>query len=129
MPDDDLPTAPEVIANHDEIEEEYDLKYKGAAVAAPRLKIKRLLRDIEDGDCYQRAAQLLRDLLTSHFFEDANKRTSWMTARKYLDDHGEQPAETGEKAERVLSRIRRYDVAEIAEWLETGQIDEDRLHP
>ena len=67
--------------------------------------------------------------MTSHFFEDGNKRTAWITTREYLDRHGEQPAETGEDAERVLRRIRRYDTDEIAAWLETGAIDEDRLDP
>ena len=128
--DDDLPTPAEILATHEEIEKAYDLKHRGARVAAPRLKIKRLLRDVEQRDeVYPRAGQLLRDLVTSHFFEDGNKRTAWITMREYLDRHGEQPAETGEGAERVLRRIRRFDPDEIAAWLETGTIDEDRLEP
>ena len=129
MGNDDLPTPEEIIATHDEIEKEYDLKYTGAAVAAPRLKIRRLLDDIEGGDRYHRAAQLLRDLLTSHFFEDANKRTSWATTLRYFDQYDETPAETGDRVPKILRRLRRYDVDEIAEWLETGEIDENRLNP
>ena len=125
--DDDLPSPEEILATHDEIEEVYDMKYTGAAVAAPRLKLCRLLDEIEDGDRYHRGAQLLRDLLTAHFFEDGNKRTSWATTLRYFDQYDETPAETGDRVPKVLRRIRRYDVEELAEWLETGEIDEERL--
>lgn len=76
-----------------------------------------------------RAAALLRDLITSHFFEDANKRTAWSATRLYLDDHDARPAETGNRVPHILKRIRRYDVDEIADWLAEGEIDEDRLEP
>jgi death-on-curing protein len=128
---DDLPDAEEIIAIHDEIEEEYDLTHTGAAVAAPRLKFERLLRDdVEPYDgLYLRAAALLRNILTAHYFEDANKRTAWATARIYLETHGTEPADRSNRVERVLKSIRLFDVEEIAEWLATGTIDEDRLHP
>ena len=129
MTDDDLPSAEEILATHEEIEDAYDMKYRGPAVAAPRLELRRLLDDIEDGDLYYRAAQLLRDLVTSHFFENGNKRTAWVTTREFLAQYDERPAERGEVAERVLRRIRRYDVDELAEWIETGEIDEERLGP
>ncbi len=126
---DDLPTAEEILATHEEIEEAYDMKYRGAAVAAPRLKFRRLLDDIEAGDRHHRAGQLLRDLITSHYFEDGNKRTAWATTLLYLEQFDETPAETGERVPKILRRIRRYDVEEIAEWIETGDIDEERLGP
>ena len=127
MTDDDLPSAEEKLATHEEIEEDYDMKYRGTAVAAPRLKLRRLLDDIEDGDRYHRGAQLLRNLLTAHFFEDGNKRTSWATTLRYFEQYDETPAETGDRVPKVLRRIRRCGVEEIAEWLETGDIDEERL--
>lgn len=130
MTDDALPEPEEVLTIHEEIEKEYDLKYRGVRVAAPRLKIKRILREAREyDDVYMRAAFLLRKLLTAHFFEDANKRTAWTTMQVYLERYGEEPAERGERAVRVLRRIRRYEVDEIAEWLETGAIDRDRLGP
>lgn len=128
--DDTLPTAKEILATHEEIERAYDMKYTGTRVAAPKLKLGRILRDSGDyDDLYHRAAYLLRKLVTAHLFEDGNKRTAWVTVRKYLSENGETPAERGPEAGRVLRRIRRYDVAEIAEWLESGEIDDSRLGP
>ncbi|MCD2203852.1 Fic family protein [Halobacterium sp. KA-6] len=125
-----LPTVAEIIATHEEVEDVYNLKHTGTRVAAPKLKTKRIIRDADEyNDVYTRAAYLLRKLITRHVFEDGNKRTAWVTTRKFLDDHGEIPAEHGPNAEQFLKRIRRYDVEEIAEWLETGNVDEDRLKP
>lgn len=106
------------------------MTYTGAAVAAPRLKLERLLGDVDEHDgIFMRAAALLRDLVTSHFFEDANKRTAWAVTNLYLSDHDAEPAVTDERAVHFLKRIRRFDVHEIRDWLATGEIDEDRLHP
>ena len=124
------PTPEQIIATHQEVEREYELKYTGTRVAAPKLKLKRILRKGSDYETlYLRAAFLLRKLITSHLFEDGNKRTAWLTTRKYLDEYGEKPAERGPETAHVLRRIRRYDIEEIAEWLETGDIDESRLQP
>lgn len=128
--DDALPTPEEILATHAEIERAYDMKYTGTRVAAPKLKLRRIVRDADGyDDLYHRAAFLLRKLITAHLFEDGNKRTAWLTARKYLLENGEEPAERDSDAGLVLRRIRRYDVAEIAEWLESGKIDESRLEP
>ena len=126
----DLPTPGEIIATHEVIEEQYDLKYRGARVAAPTLVLRQLLEGAEElsGE-YQQGAFLLRKLITEHIFEDGNKRTAWVTTREYLQSADLRPAESGERVPHILRRIRRYDVDEIAEWLETGEIDEDRLHP
>lgn len=78
---------------------------------------------------YHRAGFLLRKLITAHNFEDENKRTAWVTACDYLSENDETPAERTSSAARVLRRVRRYDVDEIAEWLESGEIDESRLGP
>jgi death-on-curing protein len=130
MTEDDLPTPADIIAIHDEIQDEYDLKYTGAAVAAPRLRFREIVADAAEHDDYWfRAAFLLRKVLTAHLFEDGNKRTAWVTMREYLARNNAEPAERGEDAERVLRRIRRYDVDELAVWLETGDLDRDRLEP
>jgi len=127
----DLPTADEVIEIHDEIEEQYDLKHTGAAVASPWLELRDILEDIEEYEgTYLRAAGLLRHILTAHLFEDGNKRTAWTTTVLYLEDHDTEPAvRDTDEAERVLKRIRRFDVDEIADWLADGDLDRDRLDP
>jgi death-on-curing protein len=130
--DQDLPDAEEIITIHDEIEDDYDLTHTGARVAAPRLKFERLLRDevAPHEETYKRAAALLRNIVTSHYFEDGNKRTAWITTRAYLEQQGAIPAvRDADRVEAVLKAIRAYDVDEIAEWLANGELDEDRLHP
>lgn len=125
-----LPTPETILTIHEEIEDEYDMKYRGVRVAAPKLKLREILQDAADHDTlYGRAAFLLRKLVTAHLFEDGNKRTAWAVTRIYLERNDESPAEHGLPVERVLRRIRRYDVDELAEWLETGDLDESRLEP
>ncbi len=125
-----LPDPREILNVHETIEREYDLKYTGAAVAAPRLKLRRLVCNVDDYEgTFLRGAVLLRKLITSHYFEDGNKRTAWATTVLYLERCSAEPAESGESVERILKRIRRYDAREIAEWLATGDLDRDRLSP
>jgi len=125
----DLPDPDEIITIHDEIEDEYDLEYTGAAVAAPRLELRSILEDVDEYDgTFLRAAALLRHVLTAHLFEDGNKRTSWTVTAFYLESRDAEPAVTeSDVVEKVLKRIRRYDVDEIADWLADGEIDRDRL--
>ena len=127
--DPDLPTPDEVITIHDEVEDVYDLKYTGAAVAAPRLELRNILEEVEEYDgTFLRAAALLRNVLTAHLFEDANKRTSWTVTAFYLESRGAEPAVTDkDEVEKVLKRVRRYDVEELADWLAEGEIDRERL--
>lgn len=130
MPDDSLPSIDEILATHEEIEEAYDLKYRGIRVAAPRGTLRDILSGAREyDDIYLRAAHLLRKLITSHIFEDGNKRTAWVVTREYLDRYDIEPAVRSEEVERVLRRIRRYDIDEIAAWLDAGDLDRDRLHP
>ena len=130
MPDDSLPSADDILDAHEEIEEAYDMKYRGIRVAAPRTTLREILDGAREyDDLYLRAAHLLRKLITSHIFEDGNKRTAWVVTREYLRQHDVEPGGRNEEVERVLRRIRRYDVAEIADWLDAGELDRDRLNP
>lgn len=130
MPSEDLPTAEEILVTHDEIEDQYDLKHTGAHSSVPQVGLRELLDEAENQDgVYRRAAFLLRKLITEHIFKDGNKRTAWITTRSYLESNGLQPAETGDRVPKVLRRIRRFEIDEIARRLESGEIDEDRLRP
>lgn len=131
MSDTDLPTAEEIIAMHEEIEAEYDLKYKGVRIAAPKLALREDVIDpaAEYDDPYHRAAVLLFGIPSTHVFEDANKRTAWAVTMEYLNNQGvdvglQQPDET---VERIVRRVGLFGTEELAEWLETGEIDEDKL--
>lgn len=131
MPDDDrLPTPDEILAIHETIEVVEDMTYRGTRIAAPRLELRELLDEARDLEgVYLRAAFLLRKLITAHLFEDGNKRAAWTVTWIYLERHGLHPDEQDQSVERVLRRIRRYDVEEIAEWLESGDLDRERLNP
>lgn len=126
----DLPSPDDILNAHNEIEEAYDMKYTGTRVASPRLELKEMLEDVDEyGPVYKRAACLLRRIITDHIFEDGNKRTAWVVSREYLLRYGIEPAVNPEEVERVLRRIRRYEIEEIADWLNTGSLDRDRLSP
>lgn len=62
-----------------------------------------------------------------HIYEDDNKRTAYLAAVEYLDRHDLEIAEKGEAAARVMRHRKRYSVEEIAEWMQTGEINEERL--
>lgn len=131
MSNSDLPTAEEILATHEEIEKEYDLKYKGVMKATPKLKLRENVLDpaAEYDDPYHRAAVLLFEIQSVHVFEDANKRTAWTVTMEYLDRKGIVPEfrQDDEGIERIVRRAGLFDVDELAEWFETGEIDEDKL--
>lgn len=127
---DDLPAPEQIIEAHERVVSRYDLTHTGARVASPRLSFERTLRDVDDYEgTYHRAAALLQKIITAHYFEDGNKRTAWAMTRTYLESYGYVPEDTSERAERVLRNIRLFTVNEIAEWLETGEIDKERFPP
>lgn len=129
MPNSDLPTPEEILAVHDRLEAVYDLKYPGVMKAAPRLKIREqvLAEAREYDDPYHRAAALLRNLISLHVFEDANKRTAWTVTVDYLTRNGIDVDLPENETVRVVRRTGLFDVEELATWLETGEIDTDRL--
>lgn len=128
--DQELPSPSQILATHEEIEEDYDLKYRGIRIATPTITLREIIGDADDYETiWQRAAHLLRKLITEHIFEDGNKRTAWVVTREYLTRHDSTPSVDPDEVERVLKRIRRYEVAEIAEWLKSGELDRDRLYP
>jgi len=131
MTDGELPTAREILTVHERIEETYDLKYKGTKKAAPKLKLRRevLEEAAEYDDPYHRAAVLLFRLQSVHVFEDANKRTAWTVTQEYLGRCGIEPEipQDAETIERIIRQAGLFSTKEIACWLKTGEIQEDRL--
>ena len=128
---DDLPTPAEIMMTHERIEEEYDLKFTGTMKAAPKLKLRRNVLEpaAEYDDVFHRAAVLLFEIPSVHVFQDANKRTAWMVTMAYLDRKGFEPQfpQNNETIEQIARRAGLYDIDELATWLKTGEIDEERL--
>jgi len=76
-----------------------------------------------DGDIYQKAAFLLRELITAHVFEDGQHRTGFMVAAVFLRENGESlHCADYRQARSFLKSIRMYNVDQIAEWLRHGCI-------
>lgn len=131
MTEDELPTAEEIMAVHEQLEEAYDLKHTGTMKAAPTLKLRRdVLEEAAEYDTvYLRAAVLLFKIPSIHVFNDANKRTAWTVTQEYLDRCGIDPEvpQDAETVEQIIRRAGLFSTEELAHWLETGEIDEDRL--
>jgi prophage maintenance system killer protein len=128
---DNLPTPAEIVAMHEEIEEAYDLKYKGVRIAAPKLTLREDVVEpaAEHDDPWHRAAVLLFGIPSAHVFEDANKRTAWAVTTEYLHEQGLEVdlPQDDKTIERIVRRGGLFDTEELAEWLETGEIDESKL--
>lgn len=127
----ELPTAEEILAVHERLEEVYDLDHKGKMKAAPKLKLRRevLEKAAEYEDPYHRAAVLLFEIPSVHVFSDANKRTAWTVTQAYLDRCGIDPEVPQDDAtiEQIIRRAGLFSHDELARWFETGEIDVERL--
>jgi hypothetical protein len=57
------------------------------------------------------------------------KRTAWTVTRSYLKRKGINldPPQDDETVERIVRRAGLFETDELAEWLETGEIDESKL--
>lgn len=125
-----LPSVANIRRNHDLIVEEYQLDNPGVEDPFPDRKLQEILDEASEyDDVYLRAATLLREIAAVHIYADGNKRTAWITTIEYLDRLRIEPAEEGpEQVDRVARALSRFQVGEIAQWLETGEIDETRLN-
>ena len=83
----------------------------------------------EYDDPYHRATALLFGIPSVHVFQDANKRTAWAVTMEYLDRNDITPefSQDDEGIERIVRRAGLFDVDELTEWFETGEINEDKL--
>jgi death-on-curing protein len=128
MADLDLPTVDDIYAVHDAVVEQWNLTHTGTRTVLPDQTLESILDDAREcDDPYVSAATLLRTLATSHVFEDGNKRTAWVVAKSSLVESGRTVAPSGQRIATVMKHIKRFDVLELARWLETGEIDESRF--
>lgn len=128
MGNDALPTVEDIHAIHTLIEDQWNLSHRGTRAVLPDQTLASILDDVRqlDGE-YLRAAALLNRLADAHVYEDGNKRTAWTVAETYLNEAGHEATPGDEEAERVLLNRGRFDEAELAIWLETGDIPEEKF--
>lgn len=128
MGGEELPTVKDIHAVHELIEEQWDLSHRGTRAVLPDQTLASILEDVRDLDgAYRRAAALLNRIADAHVYEDGNKRTAWTVAETYLDEAGREAVPADEDAARVLLNRGRFDEAELATWLETGDIPEEKF--
>lgn len=79
----------------------------------------------KQGDIYDVAVFLLKNLIQKHPFASGNRRTAWIAAERFLErnNHKLNVDNTREQV-RVLQGIREnyYAEEEIKKWLTTGRI-------
>ena len=83
-------------------------------------EISALARGCE-GDTYQKAAFLLRSLITAHVFKDGQHRTAFVVTSLFLRENGKEiRCNNYSQARTFLKDIRAHDLDEIARWLKYG---------
>jgi len=128
MAAEDLPTVEDVHEIHEFIAQQWDLSHRGTRAVLPDQTLQSILDDVRDIDGeYRQAAALLNRLAEAHVYEDGNKRTAWTVAETYLNETGHEAVPSDESAQRVLLNRRRFDEAELATWLETGEIPDQKF--
>jgi len=87
-------------------------------------KVKKL-----QGNLYDKAALMLYELTLIHAFESGNKRTAFLTTKKYvLNNEGKFNIPDLTNNVKVMIGIREnyYTLNEIKEWIKNGKIKEFR---
>ena len=77
------------------------------------------------GDLYDKAALMLLELTQIHAFESGNKRTAFLTTKKFVITNGERfRIPDRESNVKVMIGIREnyYTEKEIKEWIKHGKI-------
>ena len=80
---------------------------------------------IVPGDLYDKAALLLFELTRIHAFESGNKRTAFLTTKKFIVTNGAQfRIPDKENNVKIMIGIREnyYTQKEIKEWIKHGKI-------
>ncbi len=80
---------------------------------------------IDTGDIYDKAARILIELTRMHAFESGNKRTAFLTTKKFVITNGVRfRIPDKESNVKIMIGIREnyYSQKEIKEWIKYGKI-------
>lgn len=122
----EVPTVEEIHEMHDRVLEEG--QPEGTRHPSPDKILKRIRDDAaQQPSVYHTAALLWRRITTSHVYEDGNHRTGLLAAIETLDRNDIPMVPEEGELYPVAKDIKRFEIAELAEFLETGAIDEDKL--
>lgn len=121
-----VPTVEEIHEMHDRVLEEG--QPEGTRHPSPDTILKRILDDaVQQPSVYHTAALLWRRITTSHVYEDGNHRTGLLAAIDTLERNDVAMAPSEGELYPVAKSIKRFEIDELSEFLETGSIDEDKL--
>ncbi len=93
--------------------------------------IKKAIEKVKNkqGNLYDKAAVLIYELTRVHAFESGNKRTAFLTTKKYvIKNEGKFNIPDSTDNVKVMIGIREnyYSLTEIKEWIKNGKIKEFR---
>ena len=93
--------------------------------------IKKSIEKVKNkqGNLYDKAAVLLYELTRIHAFESGNKRTAFLTTKKFvIKNEGKFNIPDSTSNVKVMIGIREnyYSLTEIKEWIQDGKIKEFR---
>src|SRR4030042_2716378 len=77
------------------------------------------------GDLYDKASRLLLELTRIHAFESGNKRTAFLTTKRFIVTNGEGfyiPDEVSNVKIMIGIRENYYTLTDIKEWIKHGKI-------
>jgi death-on-curing family protein len=80
---------------------------------------------INPGNLFDKAARLLMELTRIHAFESGNKRTAFLTTKKFVLKNGEKfniPDTVNNVKIMIGIRENYYNIKEIKEWIIHGKI-------
>ncbi len=83
----------------------------------------------KNGDLYDKAAVLLEELTQIHAFESGNKRTAFLTTKKFVINNKGKfniPDSTNNVKVMIGIREKYYSLQELKEWIKNGKIKEFR---
>ncbi len=93
--------------------------------------VKKAIEKVKNkqGNLYEKAALMLYELTRIHAFESGNKRTAFLTTKKFvLRNEGKFNIPDSTDNVKVMIGIREnyYSLNEIKEWIKNGKIKEFR---
>ena len=113
---------------HEVVIEENPSKVPGERVT-PESRLLSVLRDARSIlGIYKKAAVLMKRIASEHVYEDGNTTTAILVTIDFVENNGKEfKPEDRTITGKVANNHGLYSVEEIVHWIETGDINEEKL--
>lgn len=122
------PSVDDIIHANAKVLAEVKVKKADLHEVLSKRKISEILEGVaaNNGDLYDKAAQLLKGLLQAHPFASGNRRTAFAVAQNFLLYNGAETKVNDKENAYIFQGIREgyYTDNEIKQWLMKGEIRE-----